>query len=60
MTAQSIEQPEALVAKMELHEKLSMLAGKNFWQTVPIDRLEIPSLKVRTRIQLDVPYSQRC
>lgn len=47
MTVQSVERLEELVSKMELHEKLSMLAGKNLWETVPIERLQIPSLKVR-------------
>ncbi|KAH8666501.1 glycoside hydrolase superfamily [Xylariales sp. PMI_506] len=39
-------QARALVAQMTLEEKLSLLTGKNFWETVPIDRLDIPSLKV--------------
>jgi beta-glucosidase len=36
-----------LVARLELDEKISLLAGRNFWETVPIDRLKVPSLKVR-------------
>jgi beta-glucosidase len=31
---------------MTLEEKVSLLAGKNWWETVPIERLNIPSAKV--------------
>src|SRR5208282_5563860 len=31
---------------MTLEERVSLLAGKDFWTTVPIPRLGIPSIKV--------------
>lgn len=34
------------LAAMTLDEKMSMLAGHNRWETVPVDRLGVPSLKV--------------
>ncbi len=35
---------EALLQQMTLREKVSLLSGKNTWQTVAIERLGIPSL----------------
>ncbi|MGC9347105.1 MAG: glycoside hydrolase family 3 C-terminal domain-containing protein [Anaerolineae bacterium] len=35
---------EGLLNQMTLDEKVSLLSGKNNWQTVPIERLGIPSL----------------
>ncbi len=35
-----------LVEKMTLQEKVALLAGANTWETVPVERLGIPSLKV--------------
>ncbi|MGC9468033.1 MAG: glycoside hydrolase family 3 C-terminal domain-containing protein [Anaerolineae bacterium] len=35
---------ETLLAEMTLDEKVSLLSGLNAWQTVPIERLGIPSL----------------
>lgn len=37
---------EELVEKMTLEEKVSLLAGANMWETVPIERLGIPAIKV--------------
>jgi len=37
---------EALIKKMTLEEKVSMVSGIDFWHTRNIDRLGIPSLKV--------------
>jgi beta-glucosidase len=37
---------ESLIAQMTLEEKISMLAGADFWHTVPIERLGIPAMKV--------------
>ena len=37
---------ESLIAQMTLEEKISMLAGADFWHTVPIERLGIPAIKV--------------
>ncbi len=37
---------EKLLNDMTLEEKVSLLAGANFWETVPIPRLNIPSIKV--------------
>jgi len=35
---------QQLLNQMTLEEKVSLLSGKNTWQTVPIERLGIPSL----------------
>lgn len=35
-----------LLAQMTLQEKVSLLAGANMWETVPIARLGIPAMKV--------------
>ncbi|KAF2009538.1 glycoside hydrolase family 3 protein [Aaosphaeria arxii CBS 175.79] len=35
-----------LVKQLTLEEKISMLAGKNVWETFDVERLGIPSLKV--------------
>ncbi len=40
------EQIDGLVAQMTTDEKVSMLAGADFWHTVPIPRLNIPAIKV--------------
>lgn len=40
------ERIETLLAQMTLEEKVSMIAGIDFWRTVPIERLGIPSIKV--------------
>lgn len=37
---------EDLLRQMTLQEKVSMLAGADMWQTVPVERLGIPALKV--------------
>lgn len=37
---------ENLLEQMTLQEKVSLLAGADFWHTVPIERLGIPALKV--------------
>jgi beta-glucosidase len=37
---------EALVDAMTIEEQVSLLAGKDFWTTVPIERLGIPSIKL--------------
>lgn len=36
-----------LLSQLTTSEKISLLAGKNSWETQNIDRLNIPSLKVR-------------
>jgi beta-glucosidase len=35
---------DALLTQMTLHEKVSLLSGKDSWNTVPIERLGIPSM----------------
>jgi beta-glucosidase len=40
------EQINALLAQMTLAEKVSLLAGVDTWRTVPIERLNIPSIQV--------------
>ncbi|RDW95117.1 beta-glucosidase-4 [Coleophoma crateriformis] len=37
---------EALLDQLTLEEKVSLLAGANIWETVPVKRLNVPSLKV--------------
>src|SRR5918912_657748 len=37
---------EELLGQMTLEEQVSLLAGADFWRTVPIPRLNIPALKV--------------
>ena len=37
---------EALVDALTVEEQVSLLAGKDFWTTLPIERLGIPSIKV--------------
>ena len=37
---------ERLLDQLTLDEQVSLLAGADFWRTVPIPRLNIPSLKV--------------
>ena len=37
---------EDLLRQMTLQEKVSMLAGANMWQTVAVERLGIPAIKV--------------
>jgi beta-glucosidase len=38
------QQVEKLLSQMTLREEISLLAGKDVWNTVPIDRLGIPSV----------------
>ena len=37
---------ESLLDQMTIEEQVSLLAGRNFWETNPIDRLGIPRLRV--------------
>lgn len=37
---------DTLIEELTLEEKVSLLAGKDFWHTVPIPRLGIPSVRV--------------
>lgn len=37
---------DSLLEQLTLEEKVSLLAGKDFWHTVPIPRLGIPSVRV--------------
>ncbi|MFH1523642.1 MAG: glycoside hydrolase family 3 C-terminal domain-containing protein [Chloroflexota bacterium] len=53
--ADPIEQKvETLLAKLTLKEKVSLLSGKDIWNTVPIERLGIPSI-----VMTDGPYGVR-
>ena len=40
------EMIEKLLNQMSLEEQVSLLAGADFWTTVPIERLNIPAIKV--------------
>lgn len=46
MSARDRNQIEALLELMTLEEQVSLLAGADFWTTVPIPRLGIPAIKV--------------
>ena len=37
---------EKLLTEMTLDEKISVLAGKDLWRTMPVPRLDIPSIQV--------------
>ena len=37
---------EELIQQMTLDEKISLLAGRDMWHTVPIERLGIPAIRV--------------
>ena len=37
---------ETLISQMTLEEKVSLLAGADFWHTVPVKRLDILAIKV--------------
>ncbi len=52
--ADNEERVEILLQQMTLREKVSLLSGKNNWETVPIERLGIPSL-----VMTDGPHGVR-
>ena len=37
---------DGLLDAMTLEEQVSLLAGRDFWTTVPVERLAIPAIKV--------------
>lgn len=39
-------QIETLLESLTLDEKISLLAGKDFWETVPIPDKGVPAIKV--------------
>ncbi|KAL4876290.1 glycoside hydrolase superfamily [Aspergillus karnatakaensis] len=47
MSFQSVDSTkiESLLSKLSLEEKISLLAGKNFWETVDIPEKGVPSVK---------------
>ncbi len=45
-TLEQQDRIESLLAQLTLTEKVSLMAGANFWETVAIPRLGIPSIKV--------------
>lgn len=44
---------ETILGSLTLEEKVSLLAGKDFWETVPIPDKGVPAIKVRDTNQLD-------
>jgi beta-glucosidase len=38
---------ETILQSLTLEEKISLLAGKDFWETVPIPEKGVPAVKVR-------------
>jgi beta-glucosidase len=38
---------EKILQSLTLEEKISLLAGKDFWETVPIPGKGVPAIKVR-------------
>ncbi|EWC46559.1 hypothetical protein DRE_04282 [Drechslerella stenobrocha 248] len=46
MTLEIYEEIEATLAQLTLEEKISLLAGKDFWRTVPVPDKQVPSIKV--------------
>lgn len=38
---------ENILQSLTLEEKISLLAGKDFWETVPIPAKGVPAIKVR-------------
>lgn len=46
MSARDRNQIEALLELMTLEEQVSLLAGADFWTTVPVPRLGVPAIKV--------------
>jgi hypothetical protein len=53
------EDLNALLEKLTLDEKILLLSAKNVWETPEIDRVGIPSLKVRTYIRSGM-YNAEC
>ena len=45
-TTSTPDRLDTLVDQLTLAEQVSLLAGADFWTTVPIPRLNIPALKV--------------
>jgi beta-glucosidase len=42
---------DALVDSLTIDEQVALLAGADFWHTVPIKRLGIPSMRVSDRVR---------
>ena len=38
---------ETILQSLTLEEKITLLAGKDFWETVPIPEKGVPAIKVR-------------
>lgn len=38
---------EKILQSLTLEEKISILAGKDFWETVPVKDKGVPAIKVR-------------
>jgi len=44
---------EKVLESLSLEEKISLLAGKDFWETVPIADKGVPAIKVRNSAPSD-------
>ena len=48
---------EALLDALTLEEQVALLAGADFWTTVPIERLGIPAVKVTEALSINARHS---
>lgn len=50
---------ESVLESLSLEEKITLLAGKDFWETVPISDKGVPAIKVRNlkhRVSISTDY----
>jgi hypothetical protein len=48
---------DAILGRLTLEEKISLLAGKNFWETVDIPDKGVPSVKVQDSTALQAVWT---
>jgi beta-glucosidase len=44
---------ETILQSLTLEEKISLLAGKDFWETVPIPGKGVPAIKVLYQLHIN-------